>query len=70
MTQGRKRLVSGVVLDDDRFPEVKKYLSAQLKKIQPSLRLEIFARCVGFRTYASLRDALDVGLNRPGFPRE
>lgn len=61
MTQGRKRPVSGFVLDDDRLPEVKKHLSEQLEKIRPSLRLEIFARCVGFRTYASLRAAMNDG---------
>ena len=61
MTELNTHLKSGFVLDGDRIPEIKRQLWTRLGKVKNSHRLEIFARCVGFRTYASLRAVLNDG---------
>ena len=60
MNQFRETLVSGVVLYEERIREIKKHLAIHIGEVQPGMRMEIFARFVGFRTYASLLATLKV----------
>ncbi len=60
MTQHVKTLLAGVLICEERIPEIKKHLAFCLGNIQPAARMEIFARFVGYRTYASLLAALSV----------
>jgi hypothetical protein len=61
MTKTEKKLGSVVNLDVERIQEVKKHMASEFGDIRPRHRLEIFARCIGFRAYLSLRDALKEG---------
>lgn len=50
-----------LVLDDAAIDQLKRYLAMRLAFVRPSHRMELVARGLGYRTYASFLAALREG---------